>query len=104
MGGKIVEMKKVYKSFGEKVILKGFDYTFKKGERVGVVGKNGAGKSTFINIIQGLRTADSGKINIGDTVVFGNYSQQGLEIKEDMRVIEYVKNIAENFPLADGAA
>ena len=104
LGGKIVEMKKVYKSFGEKVILKGFDYSFKRGERVGVVGKNGAGKSTFINILQGIEAADSGKINVGDTIVFGNYSQTGLQTKEDMRVIEYVKNIAENFPLADGSS
>jgi ABC transport system ATP-binding/permease protein len=104
LGGKTVEMKKVYKSFGEKAILRGFDYTFKKGERVGIVGRNGAGKSTFINIIQGIEQADSGKINVGDTVVFGNYSQQGLLIKEDMRVIEYVKGIAENFPLANGGS
>jgi ATP-binding cassette subfamily F protein uup len=104
MGGKIIEMKKVYKSFGEKVILKGFDYTFRKGERVGVVGRNGAGKSTFINILQGLEQPDSGKINIGETIVFGNYSQQGLIIKEDMRLIEYVKNIAESFPLASGGS
>ncbi|MCF3108655.1 ABC-F family ATP-binding cassette domain-containing protein [Niabella sp. CC-SYL272] len=103
LGGKIVELKKVYKSFGTKTILNGFDYTFKKGERVGVIGKNGAGKSTFINILQGVEQADSGKINVGDTVVFGNYSQQGLVLKEDMRVIEFVKNIAENFPLADGS-
>jgi ATP-binding cassette subfamily F protein uup len=104
LGGKVVEMKKVYKSFGEKQILKGFDYTFKKGERVGVVGQNGAGKSTFIDIIQGIQEPDSGKINVGDTIVFGNYSQKGLEIKEDLRVIEYVKNIAENFPLASGGS
>lgn len=104
LGGKTVELKKVYKSYGDKVILKGFDYTFKKGERVGIVGKNGAGKSTFINIVQGLESADSGKVNIGDTVVFGNYSQQGLIVKEDMRVIEYVKGIAENFPLAGGGS
>ena len=103
MGGKIAELKKVYKKFGDKVILNGFDYTFKKGERIGIVGKNGAGKSTFINILQGLEQPDSGKINIGDTVVFGNYAQTGLSIKEDMRVIEFVKNIAENFPLANGA-
>lgn len=102
LGGKIVEMKKVYKSYGEKVILKGFDYTFKRGERVGIIGKNGAGKSTFINIIQQKEMQDSGKVNIGDTVVFGNFSQQGLEYKEDMRVIEYVKRIAESFPLAKG--
>src|SRR5690348_10850133 len=104
LGGKVVEMKKVYKSFDDKVILKGFDYTFSKGERVGIVGKNGAGKSTFIDIIQQVIPPDSGKINIGDTVVFGYYSQQGLAIKEDMRVIEFVKNIAENFPLASGGS
>lgn len=104
LGGKVVEMKKVYKNFGDKIILKGFDYTFSKGERIGVVGRNGAGKSTFINIIQGIENPDSGKINIGDTVIFGNYSQQGLVVKEDMRVIEFVKNIAENFPLASGGS
>lgn len=104
LGGKIAELKKVYKSYGEKVIMKGFEYTFKKGERVGVVGKNGVGKSTFLNILQGTELPDSGKINIGETVVFGNYSQQGLTIKEDMRVIEYVKNIAESFPLASGGS
>jgi len=104
MGGKVAELKKVYKSYGDKVILKGFDYTFKKGERIGVIGKNGAGKSTFLQLLQGISHADSGKINIGDTVVFGNFSQQGLEIKEDMRLIEYVKSIAENFPLASGGS
>jgi ABC transport system ATP-binding/permease protein len=104
LGGKVIELKKVYKSFGEKPITKGFDYTFKKGERIGVVGKNGVGKSTFLNMLQGLEQADSGKINIGETVVFGNYSQQGLVIKEDMRVIEFVKNIAESFPLAGGGS
>ncbi|MFN9491667.1 MAG: ABC-F family ATP-binding cassette domain-containing protein [Sphingobacteriales bacterium] len=104
LGGKVIELKKVYKSYGDKTILKGFDYIFKKGERLGVVGKNGVGKSTFINILQGLEEADSGKINIGDTVVFGNYSQQGLLVKEDMRVIEFVKTMAESFPLAKGGS
>ncbi|WP_276500578.1 ABC-F family ATP-binding cassette domain-containing protein [Terrimonas pollutisoli] len=104
LGGKIIELKKVYKSFGEKIILKGFDYTFKKGDRIGIVGKNGVGKSTFINILQGLEKPDSGKVNTGDTVIFGNFSQQGLIVKEDMRVIEFVKNIAEHFPLASGGS
>ncbi|HET9825552.1 MAG TPA: ABC-F family ATP-binding cassette domain-containing protein [Chitinophagaceae bacterium] len=104
LGGKTVELKKVYKKYDDKIILKAFDYTFKKGERIGVVGKNGVGKSTFINIIQGLEQPDSGKVNIGDTVVFGNYSQQGLQVKDDLRVIEFVKNIAENFPLASGGS
>jgi ATP-binding cassette subfamily F protein uup len=104
LGGKIAEMKKVYKSYGDKAILKGFDYTFKKGDRIGVVGQNGAGKSTFLNILQQLEPVDSGKVNVGDTIVFGNYSQQGLVIKEDKRVIEFVKDIAEHFPLADGSS
>jgi ATP-binding cassette subfamily F protein uup len=104
LGGKIAELKKLNKSYGEKILLKGFDYTFKKGERIGVAGKNGAGKSTFINILQGIEQPDSGKVNIGDTVVFGNYSQQGLVVKEDMRVIEFVKDIAEHFPLASGGS
>ncbi len=104
LGGKVAELKKVYKSFSDKVILKGFDYTFKRGDRIGVVGKNGAGKTTFLNMLQGLEPPDSGKVNIGETVVFGNYSQTGLVIKEDVRVIEFVKNIAEHFPLADGSS
>ena len=104
LGGKVIEVKKIYKKYGDKVLLKGFDYTFKKGERIGIVGKNGAGKSTFINILQGIDQPDSGKVNIGDTVIFGNYSQKGLEVKEDMRVIEFVKNIAEHFPLASGGS
>ena len=102
LGGKTVEMKKVYKSYGDLKILNGFDYTFKKGERVGIVGPNGVGKSTFLNIIQGLEQADSGKVNVGETVVFGNYDQKGMVIKEDKRVIEFVKDIAENFVLANG--
>ena len=104
LGGKIVEMKKVYKSYGDKPILKGFDYTFSKGERIGIIGKNGVGKSTFLNILQGLETADTGKINVGDTVIFGNFSQQGLAIKDNIRVIEYVKTFAETFPLAKGGS
>src|ERR1700761_4926171 len=104
LGGKVAELKKVYKSFGDKAILKGFDYTFKKGERIGIIGQNGAGKSTFLQMLQGLEPADSGKINIGDTIVFGNFSQQGLAFKEDMRVIEYVKTFAESFPLAKGGS
>ncbi len=104
LGGKVIELKKVYKSYDDKVILKGFDYIFKKGERIGIAGKNGVGKTTFINLLQKIEEPDSGKINIGDTVVFGNYSQQGLVIKEDMRVIEFVKTMAESFPLASGGS
>ena len=103
IGGKVLEVKKVYKSFGDLPILKGFDYTFSKGERIGVIGKNGVGKSTFLNILQGIEKPDTGKINVGDTIIFGNFSQQGLKIKENVRVIEYVRTFAENFPLADGS-
>ncbi|MFN8309887.1 MAG: ABC-F family ATP-binding cassette domain-containing protein [Chitinophagales bacterium] len=102
LGGKILELKKVNKAFGEKIILKGFDYTFKRGDRIGIIGKNGIGKTTFLNILLGLENADSGKINHGETVVFGYFDQKGLQWKEDKRVIEYVRDIAENFPLADG--
>ncbi len=103
LGGKILEMKKVNKSYGDLTIMRGFDYTFKRGERIGVVGKNGVGKSTFLKIALQLEQPDSGKINHGDTVVFGNFSQDGLIYKEDKRAIEYVKSLAEFFPLADGS-
>jgi ATP-binding cassette subfamily F protein uup len=102
LGGKVLELKKVYKSFDSLAVLRSFDYTFKKGERIGVIGKNGVGKTTFLNILTGRESADSGKVNPGDTVVFGYFSQSGIQLKEDMRVIEFVRNIAENFPLADG--
>jgi ABC transport system ATP-binding/permease protein len=102
LGGKILEMKKVGKSYGDKLIMKGFDYTFKRGERVGIVGKNGVGKSTFLKIALQQEEPDSGKITHGDTVVFGNFNQEGLTYKEDKRAIEYVKDMAEYFPLADG--
>jgi ATP-binding cassette subfamily F protein uup len=103
LGGKVLEMKKVYKSFGDLPILKGFDYTFKRGERIGIVGKNGVGKSTFLRIALQQEAPDSGKINHGETVVFGNFNQEGLIYKEDKRAIEYVKTMAEFFPLADGS-
>jgi ATP-binding cassette subfamily F protein uup len=83
--------------------MKGFDYTFKKGERIGIVGKNGTGKSTFLKVALQLISPDSGKINHGDTIVFGNFAQEGLQYKEDKRAIEYVKDFAEFFPLADGS-
>jgi len=103
LGGKVLEMKKVNKAYGDKVLIKGFDYTFKRGERIGVVGKNGAGKSTFLKIALQQEEPDSGKVNHGETVVFGNFSQDGLQYKEDKRAIEYVKDFAEFFPLADGS-
>ncbi len=102
LGGKVLEMKKINKSYGDKVLIKGFDYTFKRGERIGIVGKNGIGKSTFLKIALLQEKPDSGKVNHGDTVVFGNFNQEGLQYKQDKRAIEYVKDFAEFFPLADG--
>jgi ATP-binding cassette subfamily F protein uup len=102
IGGKILELKKVYKSFNNQIILKGFDYTFKTGERIGIIGNNGTGKSTFLNLITGQQSADSGKINVGETVVYGYYSQQGMLLNNDKRVIEVIKEIADFIPLADG--
>jgi ABC transport system ATP-binding/permease protein len=103
IGGKILELKKLYKNYGSKEILKGFDYTFRTGERIGIVGKNGTGKSTFLNIITGKEQVDSGKVNLGETIVLGYYSQQGLQLKEDKRIIDVVKDIAEVIPLGDGS-
>jgi len=103
IGGKVLELKKVYKKYGEQILLKGFDYTFKKGERIGIVGKNGTGKSTFLNLITDKDKADSGKINVGETIVYGYFNQEGIKLDNDKRVIEVVKDIAEFIPLADGS-
>ena len=103
IGGKILELKKVYKSYDDLKILNGFDYTFKKGERIGIVGKNGVGKSTFLNILTGLEKPDSGKVNIGETIVYGYFSQKGIQLKEDKRVIDSLKEIAEVIIMANGS-
>jgi ABC transport system ATP-binding/permease protein len=102
VGGKILELKHLYKSFDDKKIIHNFTYTFRTGERIGVVGKNGTGKTTFLNVITGRDEADSGKINVGDNTVFGYYSQEGIKLNEDLRVIEAVKEHAEIIQLSDG--
>lgn len=102
IGGKILELKKVYKSYGDQKIVAGFDYSFKKGERIGIIGKNGVGKSTFLNLLTGKEQADSGKVKSGETIVYGYYTQEGLQLKEDKRVIEVLKDIADVIELANG--
>jgi ATP-binding cassette subfamily F protein uup len=99
LGNKIIELKDVCKSYGELNLIDHFNYIFKAGERIGIVGPNGVGKSTFLNVIMGLEELSSGKIEHGDTVIFGYYSQQGLKLKEDMRVIEVIKEVAEHIEL-----
>lgn len=101
-GNKILELEHVSKAFNGQPIMSDFSYTFKKGDRIGVAGKNGTGKSTLLNIITGKLNPDSGKVHVGETTVFGYYRQGGLEFKDDERVIDVVKNVAEYITMADG--
>lgn len=102
LGKKILELKNINKSYGDLVLLKDFSYQFQRGEKVGIIGKNGAGKSTLLNIIQQLEPMDSGQIETGETIQFGYFSQKGLKFKEEERVIDSIKEISENFPMANG--
>ena len=104
LGSKVVELHHISKSFDEKLLINKFDYVFKRGERIGIIGKNGTGKSTFVNILTGGLGADSGKVVIGDTIKFGYYSQGGIKIKEGQKVIEVIKEYGEYIPLAKGKA
>lgn len=102
LGGKILELKNVSKSYNDNVILDSFYYTFEKGERIGIIGKNGAGKSTFLNIITGKEPADGGKIRPGETVVFGHYKQEGINFDDSQRVIDIIEEVAKWVELANG--
>ncbi len=102
IGTKIFEAKEVGKRFGELVILDKFNYNFTRYEKLGIVGDNGCGKSTFLKLLTGIERPDSGTIEVGETVRFGYYSQQGLEFDEGKRVIDVVTEIAEQIDLGDG--
>ncbi len=102
LGSKILELHNIKKSFGDLTIFKGFDYVFKKGERIGIIGRNGTGKSTFLNILTNQDMVDAGKVVVGDTVKFGYYTQKGIVVKEGIKVIEVIKEFGEEIPLTKG--
>jgi len=102
MGSKIVEFHKVKKAFGNHPILNGFDYVFKTGEKVGLVGRNGSGKTTFLNLLTNKEKPDGGKVVVGDTVAFGYFSQNTVPLKEGLRLLEAVREVADFIPLTKG--
>lgn len=102
IGGKILELYNVDKAYGDKQIVRDFSYVFKKGEKIGIAGPNGIGKSTLLDIITGHLRPDSGRVVVGQTIQFGFYTQTGLQAKDDMRVIDIVKEVAEVIDLDGG--
>ena len=102
IGSKIFEIKHLHKQFGEKKIIEDFSYTFSRYEKVGIVGSNGTGKSTFIKMLIGLLPPDGGTIDIGETIRFGYYSQEGIQFDNQKKVIDAVRDIAEEISLGDG--
>lgn len=102
IGSKIFEASHVSKSFGDKCVLRDFNYIFSRYEKVGIVGRNGAGKSTFIKMLQGLVQPDSGHFDVGETVRFGYYSQEGINFDENKRVIDAITDLAEEIVVNDG--
>ena len=102
MGSKIVELVKVSKSFGDLKLLDKFEYNFQKGERIGIIGKNGTGKSTFLNMLSGKIQPDSGKVIIGETIKFGYYTQDGITVKPGQKVIDVIREFGDFIPLQKG--
>ncbi len=102
MGSKVVELHKISKSYPGKPILNKFEYNFLKGERIGIIGKNGTGKSTFLNIITGRDQPDSGKVVVGETIKFGYYTQTGIQIKPGQKVIDVIREYGDYIPLMKG--
>ena len=103
MGGKILEVKNISKGFDDELLFKDFSYTFKKGDRIGIVGQNGTGKSTFLNILTGKLKTDQGEIDLGVNTAFGYYKQQEIQFDNQKKVIDVVLSIAEHFKLPDGS-
>ena len=103
MGHKIINLDHISKSFGEIVILKDFSYKFARYEKIGIVGKNGSGKSTFLNLLTGGLQPDGGKMDVGETVRFGYFRQDGIQFSPDDRVIDIIKEIAEVVEMGDGS-
>ncbi len=103
LGGKIVELHKIKRAYGERVLFEGLTHHFKRGERIGLVGHNGSGKSSLLHLILGNATPDAGKVVVGETVVFGHYAQEGGRFNEDWKVIDAVRDIADWIPVKGGA-
>ncbi len=102
IGSKILELHKISKAYPGKPLLDKFEYTFTKGERVGIIGKNGTGKSTFLNIITSTDQPDTGKVVVGDTIKFGYYTQKGINIKQGQKVIDVIREFGDYIPLKKG--
>ena len=103
LGSKIIEAVHLKKSFGDRHLVDDFTYTFKRGEKIGIIGPNGVGKTTFLKMLLGLEQPDKGTVQVGETIVFGYYDQKGIVLPEGKRVIEVIKDIAEFVPMADGS-
>jgi len=102
LGTKVVEIHKIGKTYDNNTLFNGFEYNFLRAERIGIIGKNGTGKSTFLNILTGSLKPDSGKVVIGDTVKFGYYTQRGINIKEGQKVIDVIREFGDYIPLKKG--
>jgi ATP-binding cassette subfamily F protein uup len=102
LGSKIIELHKISKRFGDKVILENFSFDFQRGARIGIIGKNGTGKSTFLNLLTQTIPVDSGKVITGDTIKIGYYTQSGINPKQGQRVIDMIKEYGEYIPLMKG--
>lgn len=103
LGKKVLDLQSITKKYGSETIIQDFSFLFKRGDRIGIVGNNGSGKSTLLNIIAGLENIDSGEIEVGQTVKFGYYTQENIDMDENLRMIEYIRETADSIQLKDGS-